>query len=165
MQRSRLVAIEKYGSKCSTCSETDPVVLEFDHIDGGGCAESRAADVKEIHIRLRRAGWPNTVQLLCRSCHNIKTRMNKTQTPSRQTVDYRKLRLTVIDRLGSVCRTCGEDRVDALEFDHVYGGGGREFRAKGNYQLYREWRDTYGPLPVQLLCGNCHCRKTKQVTQ
>ncbi len=65
-------------------------------------------------------------------------------------------RKRAIEKLGAVCVHCGYDNPLAFEFDHVNGGGRKEYGISGNnYTFYRaialgERKD------IQLLCANCN---------
>ena len=60
-----------------------------------------------------------------------------------------------------ICRNCGEQDIDVLCIDHIYGGG-----AKQRQQLGRRGHDFYDwlikaefPKGNQVLCYNCNTRK------
>lgn len=65
------------------------------------------------------------------------------------------LRGAVLKKLGDKCVKCGFTDVRALQIDHVYGGGVREWRNSGYYTVYNKvLEDTEGRY--QLLCANCN---------
>lgn len=72
--RSRVIAA--YGGRCSCCGESDPNVLQLDHIKGGGNAHRRMIG-DSGHGLCRWAvahAFPKDVlQLLCANCHMAKT--------------------------------------------------------------------------------------------
>jgi len=87
-------------------------------------------------------------------------------------VKYRKdrhqlLRKKVIEKLGSRCVYCGCDVPEALEINHINGGGNLEFRKKGTYRIQTQiLRDKYS-FPVELTCKVCnavHYLKLKGIT-
>ena len=58
------------------------------------------------------------------------------------------------DILGKVCVKCGFDDIRALQIDHIFGGGTKEFRGKtahGKLKLIKASPERY-----QLLCANCN---------
>ena len=79
-RKIRSIAIEILGSKCSLCEEPDIRALEIHHINGRPKNESNSITHKlvitSLHPELE-------YQLLCGSCHNIKTweeKFGKTST-------------------------------------------------------------------------------------
>ena len=61
------------NNPCINCGETNPIVLEFDHIDpktkefGLGAAGQRRVSIKKIQEEI------NKCVVLCANCHRIKT--------------------------------------------------------------------------------------------
>lgn len=71
------------------------------------------------------------------------------------------VRINAMDALGGVCQACGEADQRVLQFDHVVPLGGYAWRRNhGNNRtlLYAILRGE--DQGVQLLCANCHLRKT-----
>lgn len=82
---------------------------------------------------------------------------------------YKKMKEEIMFHLGNKCAACGETDLDVLEIDHVNGGGGVRRQRHGHHTELRSIRDALRDartlsyeLEVQLLCGNCHIRKTKE---
>jgi len=77
-ERSRRNAILKLGGCCSNCGTMDHRVLEFDHIDPrGGRIDRKTLGISQDKLlRIISKGNVDNVQLLCASCHRIKTREN-----------------------------------------------------------------------------------------
>lgn len=70
----------------------------------------------------------------------------------------RRVRDEALDLLGGRCVRCGEaDRV-VLDIDHIDGSGHVDGRNRGGLKLVRKVRANPGQF--QLLCCNCHRRKT-----
>lgn len=71
----RLEVIDKLGGRCSLCGLSDHRALEFDHVNGDGYLErSSTVHSSSKYIRmLKRDDLFKQFQLLCGSCHNIKT--------------------------------------------------------------------------------------------
>lgn len=44
-----------------------------------------------------------------------------------------KIKLEAIKKLGGKCVYCGYDNIDALEMNHINGGGAKEQRKRGSY--------------------------------
>ena len=71
--RLKAEAIAAYGGKCVVCGETDPIVLQVDHINGRNKGEAKRSGVNELR-RLKVLGFPKgDIQLLCANCHTRKT--------------------------------------------------------------------------------------------
>jgi len=77
-ERSRRNAILKLGGCCSHCGTMDHRVLEFDHIDPrGGRVDRKTLGISQDKLlRIISKGNVDNVQLLCASCHRIKTKGN-----------------------------------------------------------------------------------------
>ncbi len=80
---------------------------------------------------------------------------------------YHDLRNEIITGFGAACAQCGIDDVDVLQIDHIFGGGGRRRRELGTNKEYRIIRDRMNNKKdfqifrdIQLLCANCHHKKT-----
>ena len=70
-----------YGNRCACCREDWIPYLELDHIYGDGAQHRyeltgniRMAGGAQTYLAIKRAGFPNWVQLLCANCHRAKTR-------------------------------------------------------------------------------------------
>lgn len=67
-------------------------------------------------------------------------------------------RIQAIEILGNKCCKCGFDDIRALQIDHINGGGGKEIKSRGHYNMYKDIIET--PLlsysKYQLLCANCN---------
>lgn len=84
-----------------------------------------------------------------------KPRSNKDRT-------YRsRVRDKAIEILGSVCCVCGMDDKDVLEFDHIEPVLRRTSgeKRKDVYKMIHASQDPL--LEFQLLCANCHTKKTR----
>lgn len=69
----KLKAIEILGGKCKNCGVTDYRCLEFDHIKPE--LREPSSHISHLVIRAIVTGklTNNEIQLLCASCHSIKT--------------------------------------------------------------------------------------------
>lgn len=78
---------------------------------------------------------------------------------------YYKVKDEIFHTLGSRCSRCGYQDWSVLQIDHVFGGGGKE-RAKYGYtktfyKIREELRAGTDEGQYQLLCANCHQRKSR----
>lgn len=75
-------------------------------------------------------------------------------------LDRKNPRLVVVEYLGGCCVRCGFSDIRALQIDHVNGGGTREKRNGGTYQMYRRlYRMVLNNEVIrdyQVLCANCN---------
>lgn len=80
------------------------------------------------------------------------------RTPTKHREYYRnsvrRLRNRVLEFCGGKCVQCGFSDSQALQLDHIHGGGTTHRKARG---LYGIWRDALvNPTEFQLLCANCN---------
>ena len=74
---------------------------------------------------------------------------------------YQDIRTKAIVALGGKCVKCGYDADHrAFEFDHINGGGGREYREGGGFSGYYTRLKLVAAgkrgEEIQLLCANCN---------
>lgn len=71
--RDRQSAFNAYGGfKCACCGETEPMFLTIDHINNDGAAHRKIVGGKggsSFFQWLRRNGYPQGFQVLCRNCN------------------------------------------------------------------------------------------------
>ena len=66
----RLELIKKFGGKCAECGESDPIVLDFDHVNNDGAAHRKETKKKNVaHILAAFDVDPSRFQLLCKNCN------------------------------------------------------------------------------------------------
>jgi hypothetical protein len=63
----RLRLIKEFGGTCTSCGETDPIVLTFDHVQNDGANHRRTVRGKNIIDLVKSA--PEKYQLLCQNCN------------------------------------------------------------------------------------------------
>jgi len=70
----RALVLCKYGRRCVHCGDTRVECLEIDHV--GGWGKEHLAETGErlrgygLWVWIRDSGFPNSVRLLCGSCHS-----------------------------------------------------------------------------------------------
>jgi hypothetical protein len=74
-------------------------------------------------------------------------------------------KLTILDRYGKYCATCGFEDIRALQLDHINGNGNEERVKVGGSTKFSGWR-FYDylikqglPDGYQILCANCNMIK------
>jgi hypothetical protein len=66
----RLEFIKQAGGKCVECGETDPIVLDFDHINDDGAEHRKKTKRTNVVNILAKEGINITkFQLLCKNCN------------------------------------------------------------------------------------------------
>ncbi len=70
----RLEVLAGYGGKCVCCGEDHPHFLALDHINGTTEANRKVERKSGIgwHLKLRREGYPDHIQVLCHNCNSAK---------------------------------------------------------------------------------------------
>lgn len=123
-----LVAARLSDRGCVDCGETDPVVMEFDHVvpgKRGGVADMtyRGAPVGDLQDELDRC------DLVCVSCHRLRTAERagsfrvlgeRCASWPQKSPSQRRAMTYVVDELRDrACVDCGEGRLACLDFDHL----------------------------------------------
>ena len=144
---------------CVDCGETDPVVLEFDHVRGkfrGISAMAHdALPCDEIAAEIALC------DVVCVNCHRRRTAARR--EPSRPYAARRARRVRNVAYVRSVlaehgCTDCGAGDVEVLEFDHR-----RDKRASVADLAWFEYslaRIRAEIAKCEVRCGNCHRRRT-----
>lgn len=83
---------------------------------------------------------------------------NKDKARATQREQWAKYRQEAIDALGGKCIRCGEEDRRVMQIDHIEGGGASDKRTRGSWQRLRAVPNEVERF--QLLCANCHARKT-----
>jgi len=65
--RAKILA--HYGGKCSCCGESEPMFLEFDHVNGGGRKHHRAVGSSGVYRAIIESGYSADYRLLCSNCN------------------------------------------------------------------------------------------------
>jgi len=80
-----------------------------------------------------------------------------------------KLQLNLMNLLGDLCVKCGESRIEALQIDHINGGGVRERRKEFSSNNTRIRFYLRNPITaqnrLQLLCANCNWIKRDELQE
>lgn len=70
-------AFAAYGGKCACCGEDTWQFLGLDHINNDGRAHRLAISNGKasylFYLRIKQAGYPSGIQVLCANCHRAKT--------------------------------------------------------------------------------------------
>jgi len=74
---------------------------------------------------------------------------------------YHKLRIKIIEYYGGKCACCGENTIEFLGIDHIYGNGNshRKELKKHRLNIYEYLRKNNYPKGFQVLCHNCNLAK------
>jgi hypothetical protein len=152
---------------CRDCGESDPAVLEFDHLDNKEAHVSWLVTAGRSIARIERE--INKCEVLCVSCHRRRTGRRSSSwrtTPELLEVaadllptERRNMRLIHATLTAASCIDCGLRDLEVLEFDHV--GDKRahvvELARRGS---------SLGTLQAEMSkceirCANCHRRRTR----
>jgi len=90
----------------------------------------------------------------------INQRRWKERHPNYKRDKIRELRSIVLAHYGSKCAICGENHIEFLTIDHIYGGGNQHRKKiRGGTDGYN-WIIKNGfPNDLQILCWNCNFAK------
>jgi len=155
----RQAALISLGSVCSSCSFSNPLALQIDHVNGGGGKEYKQLGQHGIHKAVINTKL-GTYQLLCANCNWIKRYENRecnqaTDNPSSTVKDRQHFRQKLLTKFGNTCRICKIKDPRCLQLDHVSGGGSRQRKKSNWYSIYKSaLSSTDGQF--QLLCANCN---------
>jgi len=84
---------------------------------------------------------------------------NKKELQEKKQFRLYKIRIEVLEHMGSKCKCCGEANEKFLTIDHINGRDKDEPRITGK-KLWRKVRtEGYPKNKYQLLCFNCNCAK------
>lgn len=149
------------GQKCVRCGYDEDIdCLQFDHIN-----DDRKLDIKYQmgmhnfcrYYALNPEIAKKKLQVLCVTCNWLK------RISPDQGLDIKrfKLRQKLFNILGgAVCKTCGENTLELLQFDHINGGGKQErilFKNR-NLEYYAKYPDEAIKI-LQVLCAMCNWKK------
>jgi hypothetical protein len=154
-----------YANPCLDCGESDPIVLEFDHV---GEKRSEVSTLVRRGVRLAAlAGELAACEVVCANCHRRRTARRagwrrvddeRSARPWRTKEHERNVRWASAILEASGCRDCGETDVRVLEFDHVGAKAGGVMRlARGGASLRRLAQEIE---QCDVRCVNCHRRRT-----
>lgn len=69
-------------------------------------------------------------------------------------------RIRVLEKMGGKCATCGINDTMVLQIDHITPLNTGKARLTLTQLFPKILRDEYDMTSLQLLCANCHMRKT-----
>lgn len=103
---------------------------------------------------------------------NEATKRYRKRHPDRirkQNIETRlKRKRRAMELIGEVkCRNCGCDEIDFLEFNHIGGGGCKEYRKNGHGMVHQLLTENRGTDGLEILCRVCNAldyleRKNKE---
>jgi hypothetical protein len=148
---------------CVDCGQTDPVVLDFDHLN-----EKRAEISTLVRRGVLRAVLEREIarcEVVCASCHRRRTarrggwrRLGAESGAWRSKAQERNVRFALDVLVESGCVDCGESDVCVLDFDHVGHKTGGVMQLAHREVGLRRLREEIARCVVR--CANCHRRRT-----
>lgn len=102
---------------------------------------------------------------LCRYCGNKNSNGLKhcNDCLDKHILDNKNIKFKVISHYGGKCHSCGELNIDFLTLDHINNDGhvDRKLNKSGSgTAYYRKLIKQNYPNNIQILCANCHLRKS-----
>jgi transposase-like protein len=143
---------------CLDCGESDPVVLEFDHVRG-----KRMGLAQLAHLGARTARLDEELALcevVCACCHRRRTVQRR--GPAAVIRKSRARNARYVDDLlrRSACADCGQTDRAVLDFDHV-GFKTANIAELVNREAPLE-RIQHEVTQCIVRCANCHRRRTSE---
>lgn len=86
-KKMRLAAVYRLGGKCSRCPETNVLLLDIDHVNGDGKLDRLQRGQYQILKDIIQGIGLERFQLLCVSCHRLKTYENGDHIPYLYSLD------------------------------------------------------------------------------
>jgi hypothetical protein len=153
------------GAGCTDCAESDPVVLEFDHL---GAKRADVATLVRRGVLLPRiAAELERCEVVCANCHRRRTAVRARWSRLdgelvgvswRSPRHERNVRHAVAALAASGCVDCGEHDLCVLDFDHVGARTGAVMRlARNEVSLARLAAEI---AACEVRCATCHRRRT-----
>jgi hypothetical protein len=147
------------GHACTDCGESDPVVLEFDHVRGKHANVGKLAQdgVKPARLDEEIA----LCDVVCVCCHRRRTAARREPAGSPRPGRLRNARYVRSVLEDSSCADCGETDPSVLDFDHV----GTKTDNITNLVMHEASLER---LVVEIAncvvrCANCHRRRTSEI--
>lgn len=146
---------------CAKCGENHIEFLAIDHLNNNGTKERREHKGNFMK-RLVSSGFPEGYQILCHNCNIIKDReLRASKNPTAAYNTYRiraKKKMISLYSNGSMnCDCCGFPDIRALTFNHINGGGTKEFKSLSNISMSLHlFRLGYKRDDINVLCYNCN---------
>ncbi len=155
-------SIEAYGGKCKECGEGNIIFLCIDHVNNDGAAERRLlrGKVQDIHVWLKREGYPDRYQILCGNCNLKKERIRRKRPEKHSWQKSNAARMSVLNDYGAQCICCKEADTDKLVIDNIHGGGSKEKETYPSRSVYLFlMKRKVDRSRFQVLCANCNQAK------
>ena len=161
-RKIKLTVFKHYGNKCSMCGINDLNLLTIDHINNDGKEHRKRCGASNyIYRDIIKNHFPPDLRLLCWKCQKIaylKSILchsdNINSIYQRRYYTKLKLRAMIVCG-GPKCLHCGETDIRTLEFDHIYGGGGKHHESLKNTKEMYMYALKH-PEKFQILCANCN---------
>jgi hypothetical protein len=144
---------------CADCGESDPVVLEFDHL-----AEKRMGLAQLAHLGATPARLDEEIALcevVCACCHRRRTSERRAAGTGGRPNRERNARYVAEILRRSACPDCGETDPVLLDFDHVGPKSANVSQLVNGEVSLERLRLEIEQCVVR--CANCHRRRTSEV--
>ena len=162
------VILDRRQAGCMDCGESDPLLLDFDHVGTKRWNVSemawRTASPRKVLAEMEQC------EVVCGNCHRRRTlhqldswRVRGKSLLSMPLANGERRNLLHIEKLltETPCVDCGNSDPEVLEFDHVRGKTAHVFQlARRGVSLTRLQQEIER---CEVRCVNCHRRRTSAV--
>jgi hypothetical protein len=144
---------------CADCGESDPVVLEFDHV---GTKQANVGQLAHDGVTLERLDMEIAqCEVVCACCHRRRTAARRPPPQVPRPSRARNAAYVASTLEHGHCVDCGEDDSLVLEFDHVDNKTANITDLVRREAALERLKNEIAQCVIR--CANCHRRRTSVV--
>jgi hypothetical protein len=158
----RQTILDNIGHVCISCAESDPDMVTFDHINGGGTKMIKEfGSAYKMLKHIIKNNLFHILQPLCMNCQRIKE-AEKRRAQGKNGGWGLFLKHKIVKHYGQRCVYCGETNLDCLEVGHKNDDGAEhKRRVGGNVRVYQDIIKRNYPDNIEITCSNCNHKRER----